>query len=174
MVKEKIIKEIRNAGINFINIKKMPELHNLNLSVSQIKYLIKYFLNLNDWKSSRYVYENLIDEISIEDRIQVILDYFKRKNHFDHEDIIQLFYYNSNIKNIDIIVDNISNPPQYFIEVNREDVYLDKCLRALINQPYPECFYALHKISSTTNNKETKERAIWLIKNWDKRNDPSK
>ncbi len=158
--------------IELVGIKELPEseLSKLNLNeynLEKFDTLLQSYLDKGDWRSFRVLFWYLPTTLSEVEREALTREYILDYSHFEHEEMILGFsrrYFNE--ENISVIVKLINNPPQYFLDIEREYVFIEKCFTALKAQKYPKCFEALKDLADATKDETVRKMAIYLIENW--------
>lgn len=160
------VMELVSMGELPLNSLKKNNIPTLNFL--ELKGILDCLLENNDFYAFRVVFDYAPKNISFEEEEQLFREYLLRYNHYEHENMIASFYttYRKNIKNIDVLVDLINNPPNYFKEEDRDIIFIDKCLDALGRQKFPESYNAIKKIFETTQNEMLKRMTGYMISNW--------
>lgn len=164
---EVLINQYSDGNINFDELKiNIDKYLNIKTSADLLEF------SLNKLTKNGVNLFNAVWQISILKLDQESIDCLVKKylsiieGHYEHEDMIEYFhrtFIEPNI-NVHILTSLIKNPPAYFRDADRENVFLEKCLFTISKQPTSKSKNALKEFSQSENETVAAASKVYLEK----------
>jgi hypothetical protein len=128
--------------------------------------LIDFYLNKKDYLNFDRVLWLMPKSYSKDEKLKLFSKYLLDNRHEEHEEMIGvLFDYTNDKQNISLLKTLIENTPRYFYDLEREYVFIKKCLKIIQKYDFPETYEAIESIYNNSDDKTIKIMTKYILDN---------